>query len=102
MNFVVCSYSFPPRSGPECFCTARFVSALAREGHSVHVVTMDHPAAISQATYDFLVDKRVKITRVPMKPNIKRFWPRLPQYSYGHGRFWSRRQFYKVRKSTTR
>lgn len=77
MNFVVCSYSFPPRSGPECFCTARFASALAREGHSVHVVTMDHPVAISQATYDFLVDKRVKITRVPMKPNVKRFWPRL-------------------------
>ena len=66
MNFVIFSYSFPPRCGAETFCSARFASALAQIGHNVHVVTMDHPKAISQDVYDFLVDRRITITRVPL------------------------------------
>ena len=66
MNFVIFSYSFPPRCGAETFCSARFASALAVAGHNVHVVTMDHPAAISKDVYDFLVDRRIEITRVPL------------------------------------
>lgn len=77
MNFVIMAYSFPPRNGPECFCSGRFASALVSAGHSVHVITMDHPTAISDDVYNVIVDPRIKITRVPMREKKKRLWPRL-------------------------
>ena len=72
MNFVIFCYSFPPRCGAETFCSARFASALAHAGHNVHVVTMDHPWAISREVYDFLVDSSIKITRIP-KRRVSKF-----------------------------
>lgn len=71
MNFVIFGYSFPPRCGAETFCSARFASALAQAGHNVHVVTMDHPWAISHEVYDFLVDPSIKITRITKRPVSK-------------------------------
>lgn len=66
MNYVIFSYSFPPRNGAETFCSARFASALALAGHNVHVVTMDHRKAIDDDVYELLVDKRIKVTRIPL------------------------------------
>lgn len=77
MNFVIFSYSFPPRCGAETFCSARFASALARAGHQVHVVTMAHEPAISQDTYEFFVDRRLKITRVPLVRDGRPWFSRL-------------------------
>ena len=64
MNFVICTYDFPPENGAEAFCSARFASALARAGHHIHVVTVDHSVAISDISYQELVDPRIIITRV--------------------------------------
>ena len=77
MNFVIFGYNFPPMCNAEAFCSARFASALAQAGHNVHVVTMDHPWAIEKSVYDVLVDRTIKITRIPLSdktaPN-KFFW----------------------------
>lgn len=65
MNFVIFSAEFPPKNGAEGFCTARFASALAEFDHSVHVVTLESPQEVSKSVMDFLVDSRVRITRIP-------------------------------------
>lgn len=78
MNFVIFSYSFPPRNGAETFCSARFASALAYAGHDVHVVTMEHPWSIDRKIYDFLVHPAVKITRIPINDHTGLAWsPRI-------------------------
>ena len=78
MNFVVFNFSFLPLSGPESFCTTRFASALAYAGHNVQVVTMDWPSGVDAEVYDFLVDKRIRITRVPLKkPARAPIWSRI-------------------------
>lgn len=66
MNLVVFSWNFPPLNNAEAFCTARFVSALAQDGHNVHVVTMSHPCQMSDEDVRFFVDSRIKTTRVPL------------------------------------
>lgn len=65
MNFVIFSYNFLPQADAEAYCTSRFASALARTGHKVTVVTMDHKKEISQETIDFLVDENIRVIRVP-------------------------------------
>lgn len=77
MNFVIFSYNFLPQADAEAYCTTRFASALAETGHSVHVVTMDHPAKVSQEVCDLLVSSKLKITRVPMIERARGVWLRL-------------------------
>lgn len=67
MKFVVFNASFLPKAGAESFCTTRFASALADNGHEVHVVTMDWPKDVGNDVYDFLVSKNLKITRVSLR-----------------------------------
>lgn len=66
MKVVIFSYHFLPLASAESYCTTRFASALARAGIEVHVVTMDWPQRVSRSVSDFLVDKRLKITRIPL------------------------------------
>ena len=89
MNFVVFSYSFPPQSGPESFCAARFCSAIADSGHMVHVVTMEHPAEVSQEIVRQLVSPALKISRVPIRRTRKHVWSRLRYLTteWGSGNF---------------
>jgi len=78
MNFVIFSYHFLPLADAESFCTTRFASSLANAGHNVKVVTMDWPASVDAKVYDFLVDKRIEIVRVPLKKlNGAPVWTRM-------------------------
>lgn len=78
MNIVVFSYHFLPKASAESFCTTRFASALAAAGHNVHVVTMDCQREVSDAVYEKLVDRRLMITRVPMRKIFRPpLWSRL-------------------------
>lgn len=69
MNFVIMAYSFVPKNGPECFCSTRFASALARLGHEVHVVTMDWFKGVDPEVCSSLLDSRVHVTRVKCLAN---------------------------------
>jgi hypothetical protein len=65
---IVCfSYNAPPQNDPEAFCTARFLSALAAKGIHVHLVTMDHEPSIDPALTAFFLDRRVRVTRIPIE-----------------------------------
>lgn len=77
MNYVIFSYNYLPQNDPEAFCTARFANALAEAGHHVHVVTMERSEGISSELADELVPSKIEITRVPIKPSQKSFWPRV-------------------------
>lgn len=65
MNLIIYSYNFAPMADPESFCSTRFASSLARAGHNVTVITMDWPMQMSSECYNSLVDKSLKIIRLP-------------------------------------
>lgn len=73
MNFVIVSPLFWPLKNPEAYCSTRFASALAKAGHSVHVVTYERPAEMFEKSYDALVHPSVKITRVKRPTEKLRF-----------------------------
>ena len=77
MDFVVFSYNYLPQNNPEAFCTARFANALAEAGHNVHVVTLEHPRQIPEDLERELAPSVKNITRVPLKPIKKSYWPRI-------------------------
>ena len=77
MNFVIVSTCFLPAKDAESFCTTRFASALARMGHSVHVVTLDHSAEVSEAIVKALVSDRLQITRIPYGVSRRPFLSQL-------------------------
>lgn len=83
MNFVIFSYSFLPQSGAESYCSTRFASALADAGHRVHVVTMDWPQQVSKEVGEFLLSKRITVTRVPRDcKGGKSTWARFRYLTY--------------------
>lgn len=82
MNFVIFSYNFLPLNDAEAYCTTRFASALAYMGHSVDVITMQHPQKVSNDVYRQLVDERVRITRIPAKPKYKPLFSRIRYLTY--------------------
>ncbi len=82
MNVVVFSYNFFPQADPESYCSTRFVSALARAGHNVTLVSMDWPKQVSDKTYDALVHPGIKIVRVPFSG--RRNSPLKGLLWYGH------------------
>lgn len=73
MNFVIIAPLFYPLKNPEAYCSTRFASALAKAGHSVHVVTYERPAEMFKKSYDVLVHPAVKITRVKCPDEKHRF-----------------------------
>ena len=77
MNFVIFSYNFIPQNNPEAFCTARFANALAEAGHSVHVVTIDHPQQIPPDLEKELAPAVTQVTRVKTRPLAKSLYARL-------------------------
>ncbi len=75
MTFVVFSWNFVPQNDPEAFCTTRFASALAAEGHDVCVVTPEREPSISDATIRQLLDHRVRVVRFRIPAFFRsRFW----------------------------
>lgn len=68
MNIVIVSVNFFPANNAESFCATRFASALVRQGHCVHVITIQTASAVGTEVYQALVDERVKITTVPFMP----------------------------------
>ena len=62
MNFVIFARNFYPQNDPEAFCSTRFASALAKNGHSVHVVTAEYSNSAND--YAKLVHSSIRITRV--------------------------------------
>ena len=77
MNFVIFSYNYIPQNNPEAFCTARFANALAEAGHSVHVVTIDHPQQIPADLEKELAPAITQVTRVKTQPLRKSLYARL-------------------------
>ncbi len=77
MNFVIFSYNYIPQNNPEAFCTARFANALAEAGHSVHVVTIDHPQQIPADLEKELAPSVTQVTRVKTRPLAKSLYARL-------------------------
>ena len=80
MNFIIVSELYLPLASAEAYCTVRFASALAQAGHTVHVVTIDHPVQVSQDVIRKLSNPRVKVTVVPYKRPRKR--PLFSQIRY--------------------
>ena len=76
-SYVVFSYNFLPLNDAEAFCTARFVNALAEEGHGVHVVTMDHEPQVPSAAIAELLPADVRITRIPLSRRARPWLARL-------------------------
>lgn len=62
MNFVIFARNFFPQNDPEAFCSTRFASALAREGHKVHVITAEYYGG--DDSYKKLLHPNVIVTRV--------------------------------------
>lgn len=73
MNFVIVAPSFYPWPSAEGYCSTRFASALAKAGHSVHVVTFERPEEMYRRSYDRLMHPSVKITRVKYVSRRLRF-----------------------------
>lgn len=74
MNFVIFGWSYYPFASAEAYCTTRFASALARAGHSVHVVTAQRD--VVGFDYRQLVHPRIKVTTIPqaLADNAKINW----------------------------
>jgi len=77
VNFVIFSYNFLPLNDAEAFCTARFVNALAENGHNVHVVTMEHPRQLPEDVVQELIPAVRNITRIPSRKGKKCYLPRI-------------------------
>ena len=75
MNFVIFARNFYPLNDAEAFCSTRFASALAKAGHSVHVVTAEYPG--EGGGYKALVHPNLKITRVKAEKRECRVTSRL-------------------------
>lgn len=73
MNFVIVAPSFYPWPSAEGYCSTRFASALAKAGHSVHVVTFERPEEMYRRSYDRLMHPSVKVTRVKYVSRRLRF-----------------------------
>lgn len=72
MNFVVFTWNFMPLNDPEAFCTSRFVNALAKEGHSVHVVAVDHGGDVPESTVKQILTEKIQVTKI--KPKEHKSW----------------------------
>lgn len=82
MSFVIFSYHYLPMNDAEAYCTARFAGALAFMGHSVTVVTMDHPAGVSEEVLSRLTESSVRIIRIPVIRKKKPVLSRLRYVTY--------------------
>lgn len=77
MNFVVYSHGFLPANDAEGFCTARFVNALAGQGHHVDVVTMNWPQQVEDDVVNELLANKITVHRVERRDGKRPIWARL-------------------------
>jgi len=62
MNIVIFTWNFLPEDDAEAYCTARFASALAAQGHDVHVVTPKHPQIVGDDICSQILATNIRCT----------------------------------------
>lgn len=66
MRIVCFSFLSLPLSDPEAYCTARFLSALARAGADVTLLTVVHPDEVDPSACAELQDPAINVVRLPL------------------------------------
>ena len=72
MNIVCVALHAPPLNDPESFCTARFLSALCQQGHSVDLITLDHEKQLDSDIVNQLLNPAINIIKIRHKEIGKR------------------------------
>jgi len=87
MNFVCFSFLSPPSGDAESACVGRFLSALAEDGHTVHLVSLEHLRQIDESVEKELLSEKIIITRVPIKRTtlLEKWVPRFKYALFGIG-----------------